>query len=291
MGQKIIRVFPRKTRGTPTDALAVVDRAPELFDEADAVHVSVAFTYDLARAEELARQWRFVAPVSIGGPATGQRSEEFEPGVYLRRGYTITSRGCPNRCWFCSVWRREGEAVRTLPIRDGWNVLDDNLLACPDDHIRAVFAMLDRQQQAPQFTGGLEAKRLKRWHAEELRKIHPKQMFFAYDTADDLEPLQEAGRMLLAQGFTTASHVLRCYVLCGWPKDTMQKAEERMMQAINAGFTPMAMLWRDKQGITDHAWRSFQRCWVRPAIIHKANNSAIYSHKTISPDTTATLAK
>lgn len=249
----------------------MVDRAPELFDEADAVHVSVAFTYDLPRAEQLARQWRYVAPVTIGGPATGQRGEEFEPGVYLRNGYTITSRGCPNRCWFCSVWRREGEAVRTLPIRDGWNVLDDNLLACPDDHIRAVFAMLDRQQQAPQFTGGLEAKRLKRWHVEELRKIHPKQMFFAYDTDDDLEPLQEAGRLLLAQGFTTTSHALRCYVLCGWPKDTMQEAEKRMMQTMTAGFTPMAMLWRDKNGRTDQGWRSFQRRWVRPTIIHKAN--------------------
>jgi hypothetical protein len=267
MGQKIIRLFPRKTRGTPIDALAVVDRAPELFDEADAVHVSVAFTYDLHRAEQLAKQWRYVAPVTIGGPATGQRGEEFEPGVYLRHGYTITSRGCPNRCWFCSVWRREGEAVRTLPIRDGWNVLDDNLLACPDDHIRAVFAMLARQQQAPQFTGGLEAKRLKPWHVEALRALRPKQMFFAYDTPDDLEPLRAAGRMLLSGGFTVASHTLRCYVLCGWRDDTFSAASRRMRETIDAGFMPMAMVWRDSGGRRSDGWRRFQREWARPAIV------------------------
>ena len=33
---------------------------------------------------------------------------DFVPGRYLAPGYVITSRGCPNRCWFCSVWRREG---------------------------------------------------------------------------------------------------------------------------------------------------------------------------------------
>lgn len=157
MARRIIRVFPRKTRATPDDGLAAVGRGPELFDEADEVHVSVAFTWDLPLAERLAREWRYVAPVSVGGPATGQRGEAFVAGRYLRRGYTITSRGCRNRCWFCSVWRRDGD-IRELPIVDGWNVLDDNLLQCSDDHVRSVFAMLARQGRRPQFTGGLEAR-------------------------------------------------------------------------------------------------------------------------------------
>jgi hypothetical protein len=79
----------------------------------------------------------------------------------LKKGYVITSRGCPNRCWFCSVWRREGEVIRELPVTDGWNVLDDNLLVCSENHIRAVFAMLARQRRMPLFTGGLEAAWLK----------------------------------------------------------------------------------------------------------------------------------
>jgi len=265
---KIIRVFPRRTKATPVDDLAVVDRFPELFDSADEIHISVTFTWDLPKAEALEKQWRYVAPVQIGGPATGERSGAFMPGMYLRQGYTITSRGCPNCCWFCSVWKREG-VVRELPIQAGWNILDDNLLACSDQHVKSVFAMLKKQKQKPEFTGGLEAKILKPWHAEALRALKPKQLFFAYDTPDDLEPLRHAAKLLIDAGFKTkTSHAMRCYVLCGWPKDTMEDAERRMIQTMDAGFTPMAMLYRDTEGKTHKDWRKFQRCWARPSIIH-----------------------
>jgi len=269
----IIRVFPRRTKATPIDDMVRIGEQPGMFDEADEIHISVTFIWDLSDAERLERQWRHVAPTRIGGPATGERGEGFTPGMYLRPGYTITSRGCPNHCWFCSVWKREGQAVRELPITDGWNVLDDNLLACSDDHIRSVFAMLKRQKHKPEFTGGLEAKRLKPWIAEELRALKPKQLFFAYDTPDDLEPLQEAGKMMLSAGFTEASHALRCYVLCGWPKDTIDRADKRMTQSVKAGFTPMAMLYRGNDGQTDKAWCKFQRRWARPAIIHSNKSS------------------
>ena len=75
------------------------------------------------------------------------------PGMYLKKGYVITSRGCPNRCWFCSVPRREGGRLRELPITEGNIVLDDNLLACSRQHIEAVFEMLGRQERASGLYG------------------------------------------------------------------------------------------------------------------------------------------
>ena len=142
---RLIRVFPRRTKATPNDALAYVD-PPDFFAEADQVHVSVSFTWDKERAEQLAHAWEKVAPVKIGG--VGWRSDEFphgDPGAefisgrYIKHGYTFTSRGCPRRCWFCSVWRRD-PTPRLLPIQDGWNILDDNLLACPRQHVEASSA-------------------------------------------------------------------------------------------------------------------------------------------------------
>jgi len=265
----IIRVFPRRTRATPTDSLAWIG-APNLYAwtlEPDAVHVSVAFSWDLPRAEQLADAWRQVASVEIGGPALGVPGGDFVPGMYLKRGYVITSRGCPNRCWFCGVWKREGQTVRELPVTEGWNILDDNLLACSELHVRAVFAMLKRQPERPQFTGGLEAARLRPWHVDLLRDLRPKQVFFAYDTPDDLEPLRVAGRMLLTAGFTTASHQLRAYVLIGYPGDTNGAAERRLRETVAAGFMPMAMLWRNSAGDTSPDWRILQRTWARPALI------------------------
>jgi len=263
----IIRVFPRLTKATPDDSLVYIG-APDLFAttlQAEEVHISVAFTWDIPLAYQLAEAWQHIAPVRIGGPALGMKGEEFTPGMYLRRGYVITSRGCPNRCWFCSVWRREGKTIREIPIVDGWNVQDDNLLACSEQHIRAVFSMLARQTKRVQFTGGLEAAKLKQWHIDLLVDLKPEQIFLAYDTPDDLEPLQVAGQMLLKAGFTR--RVLRSYVLIGWPKDTFEQAEKRLHQTYKAGFMPMAMLWRNEHGNRSLDWMRFQRQWARPAII------------------------
>ena len=266
----IARVFPRRTNATPTDRYSF-HTEPDWFipDDITEVHVSVTFTWDLRRAEYLAKEWEHIAPVTIGGPATGMRGNGFEPGRYLKPGYVITSRGCPNKCWFCDVWWREGD-IRELPIRDGWNVLDDNLLACSDDHILSVFIMLFEQKAQGHrilFTGGLEAARLQPWHIATLHGLRPGRIYFAYDTADDLEPLREAGRLLLAVGFTRASHVLMCYVLIGYPGDTVEAAEKRLRETIDAGFMPFAMLYRNETGEQDREWMRFKRQWVKPAII------------------------
>jgi hypothetical protein len=267
---RIARVFPRRTNATPTDSLAFVG-LPDMFVEADEVHISVAWTWDLPVAERLAKEWEHVAPVKIGGPATGMRGEGFEPGKYIAPGYVITSRGCPNRCWFCSVWKREGQEVRELPIRDGYNILDDNLLACSEDHVRAVFAMLARQKERAQFTGGLEAARLKDWHIDLLTSARVAQMFFAWDTDDDLEPLCVAAKKLHEAGFNR--HKLRVYVLIGYPGDTMEKAEERLRHCVTVlGMWPMAMLYRDKTGARKREWMRFQKQWARPVLI--ARNTA-----------------
>lgn len=264
----IARIFPRITKATPQDKYTFYDAPGMFLPPIDEVHISVAFTYDLPRAEELEKQWRHVAPVKMGGPALNEPGGEFTPGMYIKPGYVITSRGCPNKCWFCSVWRREGSEIRELAVKEGNNVLDDNLLACSDSHIQKVFDMLKRQKYGkPEFTGGLEAARLKDWQVKQLKELKPKSIFFAYDTPDDYEPLIEAGRKLLDAGFTITSHTLRAYVLIGYPKDTFADAERRLTQAIKAGFLPMAMLYRDKSGNTSQEWKRFQRVWSRPAIV------------------------
>lgn len=51
MEAKIIRVFPTKTNATPDDELVRIREVPSLFDEADEVHISVAFTWDIPWAE------------------------------------------------------------------------------------------------------------------------------------------------------------------------------------------------------------------------------------------------
>lgn len=211
------------------------------------------------------------------------RGEEFVPGRYLNKGYTITSRGCPNRCYFCSVPAREGGNVRELSIKEGFNVQDDNLLACSEHHIKTVFAMLKHQKMGqPEFKGGLEAKRLLPWHVEALKEIRPKEIFFACDTPDDEEPLRYA-RELFIQHEYGSRNILRCYVLIDYPGDSISHAESRLMHIRDdLDMCPMAMLYRGESGetVTTEEWRKFQRMWARPAVIY-AKHRRIFIHSTI----------
>jgi len=265
---QIARIFPRKTNATPDDSLAFTTLPPKILPDIDEVHVSVSFSYDRGKAEQLAEAWAKTGlPVKLGGPAYNTPSGDFVPGLYLRKGYVITSRGCDNNCWFCNVPQREGN-LRELPITEGHNVLDDNLLACSENHIRAVFDMLKTQSEKPVFTGGMEAKLLKEWHIDLLREAKTRRMYFAYDTPDDYEPLIYAGKLLRAGGITKASNKIRCYVLIGYPNDTMEKAENRLRDAWAAGFFPYAMLYRDEFGKAKGDWHKFQRQWVRPQSVY-----------------------
>lgn len=258
-----IRVFPRKTNATPDDALAAINRVPTRRDDADRVQVSVTFDWDIEKAKRLADAWSCVAPVEIGGPAMGSPAEDFTPGMYVKTGYVITSRGCPWRCPACKVPVREG-ALRILPIRDGWNVLDNNLLACPQEHVEAVFRMLARQPQKARFTGGLEAGRLKPWHVDWLLRLKPETIWMAYDSAEDWEPLLAAVRLLADAGIVAPHKTKRtgAYVLMGRTGDTPQAAELRLRRVIGLGIKTQAMLYdngRECRAEDMNAWWALRK--------------------------------
>lgn len=264
----IARVFPRRTSATPTDEYAFVGDIPLFLPEdISEVHVSVTFTWDLSEAERLACAWSRIAPTKIGGPATGRRGEEFIPGMYLKPGYVITSRGCNNNCGFCFVPQREGQ-IREIPITKGNNVLDDNLLQCSGEHVRAVFEMLSSQKEV-QLSGGIEAAELRPWHLKLFQQAHVKQAFFAYDSPAKLPPLEEASR-ILRQSEWWRPYKARCYILCGYPGDTITKAEKRCVTALRLGFFPFAMFYRDEKDTNKktHEWAKFQTSWTRPAAIN-----------------------
>lgn len=258
-----IRVFPRRTKATPTDDMAFVGE-PGLFrPEADEVHVSVTFTWDLPEAERLVRSWgRFYPVVKLGGPACDARGDNFTSGQYLAPGYTITSRGCPNHCSWCLVPRREG-GIRELPIAEGWNVLDNNLLACSDTHIEAVFAMLRGQKHRIEFTGGFEADRVTERTIELLKSIRLGQLFLAYDAEG-----RRGGTFAAIQRLRTAGlglRQVRCFVLAARNGDTPEAAAARCEDVMAAGSLPFMMLYQPDDRYIDYPreWRQLQRKWTR----------------------------
>jgi hypothetical protein len=96
--------------------------------------------------------------VKIGGVAYG----DLQPGVHPRPLHSTRLHDHVARLSasvLVLLGLEEMADAEPLPIYDGWNVLDDNLLACPEWHVRAVFEMLKRQTQRVCFTGGLKRRR------------------------------------------------------------------------------------------------------------------------------------
>ncbi len=266
---RILRVFPRRTKATPTDELAFVGE-PGLFlpENIDEVHVSVMFTWDIAEGERLKRAWEHHYPgrVQIGGPALGDRGDGFVPGRYLKPGYTITSRGCPNRCKFCLVPQREGVIRELDPIPEGHIVQDNNLLACSDTHIDRVLRMLADQPRAAVFSGGLEAERFTHGRCFDLfRSVRVRELWFAYDRPGTWQGAEKAIR--LASYWLQNPRKIRCYVLAGYGDDDPQAAEERCKQVMEAGGLPFMMLWQPPDEFREYGreWPAAQRKWTRPA--------------------------
>lgn len=261
---KILRVFPRRTNCTPTDAMAFVGDPPLWRPEADEVHISLTFTWDRPEAYRLWNAWAAhygSLKVSIGGPALNYDGP-FTAGLYVKHGVTFTSRGCNNRCPWCLVPEREGK-FRTIPIMPGHIVQDNNLLQAPKAHIEQVFAMLKSQRRAATFSGGLDATLLSDSIVEGLRGLRIDQLFLASDTEGAIKPLRKA----LDKLKWLPRDKLRCYILIAYGADTVEQARNRLEAVWEAGAMPFAQLYQpsDKYIRYSQEWRGLARIWSRPA--------------------------
>ena len=265
----MIRVFPRRTKWTPTDDLAFIGDPPLFRPPEMPVRISCTFTWDIQESLRLERSWsRFYSDIQVGGPAFDDPGAEFIPGMFLKDGVTITSRGCPNKCKYCFVPKREGK-LREYPIMDGWILQDNNILACSEYHQKAVFEMLLRQKKAIDFNGGLEAKRLKKWHVKKFEKLRVRHFWFACDDAKSVKYFERAAGMM--EGFKCWQK--RCYVLIGFNGESILDAEKRLNQVYELGFLPFAQLFQnEKKRPWSPDWDALQRKWCRPAAYNKAKD-------------------
>ena len=71
--------------------------------------------------------------------------------------------------------------------------------------------------------------------------------------------------LLRSEGVTQTSHRAACYVLIGYPGDTMDAAEKRLLDTYRAGFWPFAMLYRDASGSRRNSGTSSSGCGYAPS--------------------------
>ena len=308
--KRILRVFPERTAMTPDDTYVAVGHPPLAFaipppELVDEVHISVVFSWHKVLSEKtLLPEWDAIYPgkVRVGGPAYESiecPAGDFRPARYLKRGVTLTSRGCPNNCWFCFVPKREGK-IREMPIMPGFHVQDNNLTACSRAHVENVFKMLAEQKDATNFTGGLECARLlsHSWFVDLLvaNIRHIRQVFVAFDDEARDNVTRKGIALLRDKGLTRRQ--IRCFVLAGFPKnkehgveeDSIDKAINRCERVWDWGGLPFMMLYRSADfqvPLTiewrrlshevsgpwgDPNWRKLQNLYTSPAVMFSTHH-------------------
>jgi len=263
----VLRVFPHRTAMTPNDEMSFIGDPPLWRPEADEVHVSVTFTWDVDRAKALAEAWgQYYPVVRLGGPALASRTDGFEAGLYVKSGVTFTSRGCNHRCPWCRVPVIEGQLRLLDPVQPGHIIQDNNFLQCGRHHRQKVYEMLQAQSKAAVFSGGLESSLVTDEVAAELREIRIDHIFLAADTASALKPLESAvGRLQFL-----SRNKLRCYVLIAFNGETIEDARRRLEAVWDIGCLPFAQLYQPAGECRikySDEWRTLNRKWSRPAIM------------------------
>lgn len=249
---------------TPLDKFAFVGDPPLFRPDANEVHVSITFTWDIEEGYRLYNAWKqYYSDVKIGGPAIDSPAGEFEPGMYLKERVTITSRGCNRKCPWCLVPEREGE-IRLLDIKPGWIIQDNNILATPQDHQEKVYKMLRVLNKPAKFSGGIDTRLVDDWVTEQFRNLKISEIFLAADTQGSLKSLAKAVEKLIFLG----RNKLRCFVMIGFNNESIEEAEERLKEVWNIGCLPFSQLYQPPDQYIQYSkeWETLNRNWSRPAI-------------------------
>lgn len=198
------------------------------------LYISVPFTWLVADAENLARQWK--GKVQIGGPGlmTPTECPGFDPILFHNPLATFTTRGCPNRCGFCAVPVLEGEFREVENFRPAPIVCDNNLLAATRRHLErvvdslTVFPFVD-------FNQGLEARRFTPEIADLLGRLKCK-VRFAFDSWGNETVVADA--VALCRERTTKD--IGIYCLIGY-RDDPDSAKARLELVRSWGLWPNPM--------------------------------------------------
>jgi hypothetical protein len=144
----------------------------------------------------------------------------------------FTTRGCPNRCAFCVVPRKEGRLGVVGDLYSFWAgqksviLLDNNLTAAPMDHFKAIIDQLTYRKVRVDFSQGLDLRRLTEEHAQLLGRVRRlKRIHFAWDNVRDEAAIRRGlGRILRAIN----GHDIMVYVLIGFdsaPDEDLYRVE------------------------------------------------------------------
>ena len=187
----------------------------------DTLYISIPFTWLVKEAEKTAKNWK--GKVLMGGPGLMKPTycEGFSPVLFHNPAATYTTRGCPNRCPFCAVYKLEPDFIELTDYRPAPVICDNNFTAATRKHQEMV---IYRQRIYPltDFNQGLEASRFTPELADLLGMIKCR-VRFAFDSWDEETEVYEAIKLCRQR----STDDIGVYCLIGFD-DTPEDARARL---------------------------------------------------------------
>jgi hypothetical protein len=164
---------------------------------------------------------------------------------YASTAYGFLTRGCPNKCPFCIVSKKEGAETRQVAeLSEFWSdqrtikLMDANILAEPraDTMLESLIATgswID-------FTQGLDIRLMDRHRAELLKAMKIKMIHFAWDNPK--QDLAKQFEKVKAWMGDMDWRKLRVYVLTNY-NSTHEEDLHRIYTLRNLGYDPFVMIY------------------------------------------------
>jgi len=200
--------------------------------------------------------------------------------------YIFTSRGCPNKCAYCTVWRIEKERWVNSKWREQIDlskpnimISDNNLSAVTFDHLKEIINFAVSNKKKILFDNGFDCKHITKKMSHELSKLKfiRNGMRMAFDRIEEDGIFQKAVNMLQDAGVSKNS--MMAYVLFNFT-DHPQDAYYRARTCVNLGVRPYPQYYRplntlNKKTIwvgkhwTLQLGRAFRHYWLMRGIYAK----------------------
>ena len=195
----------------------VVEDYKKLTQKVEKIFISCLFDWNRKKVEP----WlRCGVPVEVGGSGWSEGSR-LPPEIEKecpRINYGYTSRGCPRRCPWCSVHKREGDWAAVHKLLDLWDgrskditLLDNNILA-DEKHFHRVCWDAYRHGIRLHFYQGLDYRFVNRAVACSLGMIRHKRLRFSFDEPKGWDAVDTALDHLSDAGI----HRSQWFVLVGY---------------------------------------------------------------------------
>lgn len=195
----------------------VVEDYKKLTQKVEKIYISCLFDWN---REKVLPWLKSDCPVVVGG--SGWKESRNLPGEIEKEcpriNYGYTSRGCPRRCPWCSVWKREGKFRPVHKLLDLWDgsskditLLDNNILA-DDYHFHQVCWDAYRHGIRLHFYQGLDYRFINLSVANSLAMIRHRRYRFSFDEPKNFEKVDEAITWLSRAGISLS----QWFVLVGY---------------------------------------------------------------------------